>query len=455
MFRFLAFLCALTASLWASTALANGGGYAFGVKFTGGVSPFQASGTEGVQIVEEQLDIQLRRMDAAVVVRYSMRNPSDDPVKVRFGFPVEASLDPDWDSPREGDSEYAKYQREHLEENYQQLRNYQVSLDGAPVKAEFAFEPFARGLVKPFPGSEVFKSIAGWMISEATFPPTATVILEIRYAADHFKSGIFVSEDDRADPSTFVYRLSTGAVWRGPIAKGTVTIRADGIPADEVEIVAPRGRFKRDSRGWTWSFKDLKPTLADDITVRPTPAFLEVGAYSEREKGSLSFIERAGAWGMSHQRYKAKASSTLPPSKDYSYDAKNVGEENTKSPWCEGVPGNGVGEWLQLSPAKAAPLLGIGILPGVVAGGGPELFKANGSPTRIEVLLNDDHRFVATLGDKVANQFIPVIGYGKPVSKMRLTLLEARPGSKFEDTCITRVLLYDRLKQQPEMRGAR
>jgi hypothetical protein len=455
MSRFLVSLCALSASLWASTAGANGGGYAFGVTFTGGIAPFQAMGTENVQILDEQLDIQLRRLDAAVVVRYSMRNPSDQPVKVRFGFPVEASWEPDWEIPAETDPGYAENRRRQLAKTYQQLRDYEVRMDGASIKADFAVEPFASGLVKPFPGSEVLRNIAGWMVSEATFPPSSTVLLEIRYSANHFTSGTFVSDDDRAEPSRFVYRLSTGAVWRGPIAKGTVTIRADGIPADEVEVVAPRGRFKRDSNGWTWIFKDLKPTLADDITVRPTPAYLEVGAYSEWESGARSYIERAGAWGVSHQRFTVRASSTLAATKEHAYGAENVAVDDAKSPWCEGVPGGGVGEWLELIPAKPAPLLGIAILPGVVAESKRGLFEANGTPVRIEALLNEEHRFVATLGDRLARQFIPVTGYTKPVSKVRLTILEVRPGTRFDDTCISRVLLYDRLKRQPEMRGAR
>ena len=44
---------------WTGAALANGGGYSFGVTFTGAVAPFQAAGTEKVRILEEKLDVQL------------------------------------------------------------------------------------------------------------------------------------------------------------------------------------------------------------------------------------------------------------------------------------------------------------------------------------------------------------------------------------------------------------
>lgn len=449
------YLILLGACLWANSALANGGGYSFGISLTGSVAPFQASGTENVQILEEQLDIRLRRTDAVVVVRYSMKNASNQEVRVRFGFPVEASGQPEWDVPSRDDPGYADYQRRRTAEAYQQLKGYAVTADGSPVKAEFKLEPFSRGLIKPFPGSDVLKNIEGWMVSEMTFSPAATVAVSISYAADYMNQGTYVSDDDQASARTFVYRLSTGAVWRGQILKGTINVQADGIPPDEVEFASPRGRFKREGDRWSWAFQDLKPTPADDITIRASPAYLEVGAYGEREKGSLSFIERAGAWGVSHRRFNATASSTLAPTKDHSYGAENVGVEMGTTSWCEGVPGNGVGEWIQLAPKSAVPMMGIGITPGLFNWKKRDLFKANGSPTRVEIVLNDEHRFVATLGDRLARQFVPVVGFTKPVSRVRITILEVRPGSKYEDTCISNVVLYDRLKQKPEMRGAR
>ncbi|MBI5548890.1 MAG: hypothetical protein HY901_33835, partial [Deltaproteobacteria bacterium] len=75
-----------------TAAFANGGGYSFGVRFTGSLAPFQATGVDQVRIVEEKLDIVLRRTEAAVEVRYLMKNFAEQPVSVRFGFPVEANF---------------------------------------------------------------------------------------------------------------------------------------------------------------------------------------------------------------------------------------------------------------------------------------------------------------------------------------------------------------------------
>lgn len=437
--------------LWASSAAANGGGYDFGVSFTGAVAPFQAQGTQNVRILEEKLDVALRRTDAAVVVRYTMQNLASSPVTVRFGFPVEAVDDREW-----LDEETRPPSGEMLRRAMQQLKGYTVSLNGAPVKAQLVVEPFASGKVKPFPGSAVLEGIAGWMVSEVAFPAGGPVALEIRYAADHKASDMWVSDDARANPRVFRYRLSTGAVWKGTIAKGTVSLRADGIPADEVEIIEPRDRFHRDGDGWVWTFEELEPTLADDITVRAIPRYSISGFYGDGDCDSdCGFLEREERYGRAHTAFTAKASSTLRPSSLRSYGPENLARSRVESAWSEGRPGNGIGEWVELRPSTPRPLLAISIFPGFQSSLHLELFEANGRPARVEILLNDEHRFVATLGDARGGQLIPILGYTKPVSKLRITIGEVFPGKKYADTCITRVVLYDLLTEKPEIHHAR
>ncbi len=451
------FLSALGLCLWAEVALANGGGYAFGVTFTGSLAPFQASGTEHVRILEEQLGIDLRRTDASVVVRYTMKNLANQPARVRFGFPVEATTRGEEEEVAEVQPGNSEQRRKNLLDAIQQLKGYVVTADGAPVKSEFMIEPFATGRIKPFPGSRSLKDIAGWMVSEVTFPAAAPLSLEIRYAADYQGEFSYVSDDERQSPLSFVYRLSTGAVWNGPIAKGTITVRADGIPAEEVEIAAPRERFRRDGDGWVWTFRDLKPTLADDITIRAIPGFFVNGIYgpSESDQGFGSYLERGGKWGGGHQRFNARASSTLGPTKDHDFGAHHLAERNPEIPWSEGAAGHGIGEWVELEPTKPAPLLALFISPGFQSYKKRERFEQNGRPARVEIRLNGEHRFRATLGDKRGAQLIPILGYTKPVSKLRITILEVFPGTRFADTCISRVALYELLQEKPEIHHAR
>ncbi len=448
---------------------ANGGGYTFGVQFSGSLAPFQAAGTRHVRILDEKLAIDLRRTEAGVTVRYTMRNLSAQAEQVKFGFPVEATQvgdfieeGPDPATGQEPPSQ-SESRRKDLLGAIQQLRGYAVLMNGQPVKAEFAIEPFATGKIPPFPGSKALRNIAGWMVSEVTFPAASETVLEIRYSADYLGECDYVSDDENWTPRSFTYRLSTGAVWNGPIGKGTVTVRVDGIPASEVEILKPRARFKRAGETWTWSFQDLKPSLADDITIRAIPACYEhwrdyddIPDNADKENPPLrSYLHRAGKWGEGHQRFKAKASSTLAPQHGHTFGPENLATNRSDVPWCEGVKGPGIGEWVELEPLKPAPLLAIGIYPGFQHSKKPDLFQENGRPARVEIVLNDEFHLTATLGDRAEAQLVPILGYAKPVRKIRMTLLEVRSGTRFEDTCIAKIVLYDLLRKKPAFSPSR
>lgn len=440
---------------WSSTARANLGGYRHGIALTGDAAPFQSAGTEQVRILDELLDIRLGRLSATVTVRYQMRNEARQPVQVRFGFPVEVALGSEWQgAPQEGAEGFQEYRRNCMEETPQQLVGYTVTVGGAPVSAAYLVEPFSTGKVRPFPGSGALEKVAGWMVSEASFPPAAPVEVEVRYTVPYLEERHSVSDDVHAAPLSFVYRLSTGAVWKGPIARGTVRLRADGIAADEVDIVSPRSRFKRAGDTWTWTFTDLEPTLADDLTVRAIPGYDELFDYRQAD-GYTTAIERLGKWGRSHQRFRATSSSVLAPAAGFTYGPEHLIGGPVSGSWCEGVPGPGVGQWVEVAPERPAPLLGLSVVPGVASRERPELFKANGRPSRVEITLNDEHRFMASLGDSPESQFVPIVGYARPVRKLRVTMAEVLPGAKYDDTCISRIVLYDRATQKPPVHGAR
>jgi hypothetical protein len=462
--RRLTFVIGVAVLLWGPTARANGGGYAFGVQFTGSVAPFQASGTEQVRILEEKLEVDLRRTAAVVTVRYTMRNLASEPVRVRFGFPVETTSQDDFMGEEEQPGEsLSDARRRDLRASIKLLEGYTVTADGKPVKAEFQVEPFATGKVKPFSGSEVLKGIAGWMVSEVTYPAGQPLTLEINYSAPYAREGHTATDDDYLEGSFFKYRLSTGAVWNGPIEKGTVVVRADGIAPEEVRV--EQGHLQHDGRErWVRGFANLKPTLDDDIYVRAIPGCYVPGLYGQRNGPYRRYIQRGGrdpredqqGWGGAHTRYKATASSTLAPIKGHRFGPENLATEPNGAsityPWSEGVPGPGLGEWVELVPQKPNPLLALGVYSGFQSGA---LFQKNGRPSRVEIELNGEHRFTATLGDVMNEQLIPIVGYTKPVARIRITIRDVYPGTQFEDTCINRILLYDLLPKRPDISVAR
>lgn len=69
--------------------------------------------------------------------------------------------------------------------------------------------------------------------------------------------------------------------------------------------------------------------------------------------------------------------------------------------------------------------------------------------------MNGEHRFSADLQDTPHAQLVPIIGYAKPVTKLRITIQGVYPGKKYDDTCISGVVLYDRLSKAPPVQPAR
>ena len=434
-----------------SVALGNGGGYHHGITFSGSVAPFEPRGTEQVQIVDENLEIELGAHDAKVTVRYRLKNLADRRSKVRFGFPVETvnnSLFVDPEDKIPFSSEVAQY-----------CQDYKVVFAGEAVKSRLVEEPFAKGKVKAFPGSEVLNGIQGWMVSDISFAANEEVEMTISYRSTYDSKGVSVSDDVKSDGLVFRYRFSTGGVWAGPIGRGTVRIRCHAeVDPDFVQVKGPVNRFKKAGGDWVWEFRDLEPTLADDLTVLAVPArssFSDHRSYADGEP-TAQFVRTGDLWQRQHQDFSVTATSTLPADGDLSYGVDKLvgidfGEEF--GTWSEGADGHGIGESLSLKVEKALQLDAIYIQPGF--GISEDLFKANSRPARLEVVLNGEHRFPITLEDENRQQTILVRGYDKPVKEIQLIIAEVYPGSRFEDTCISNLSLLSRLASEPKRYGAR
>ena len=436
--------------LMAGAVTGNGGGYHYGVRFTGDVKPFEPSGVENVAILDEKLDIELKRTGAAVRVRYRMKNMAKKRVKVRFGFPVEVAGATVFDVEKKAGAE------EMVRRN---CGDYRVVADGKELKAKFLEEKFSKPEQVDYPMLGQVAGIGGWLVSEVTFKAGQERVLEISYVSEYEVAGGSVSDDWAQGPIGFKYRLSTGAVWHGPIRSGVVTVRATGADADLVEMFKPVGKFKRDGGTWTWKFEHLEPTLADDIEIHTEPATEFMGSYTDLPDvpgGLLGYQLQRGVWSLVHCQYEVKASSALASDGKLTYGAENVRGysygEDFKA-WSEGVEGDGVGEWLEFVPKQELPLMGFKVQPGY--GKSDDLFQKNTRPKTISVELNGEHRFEAVLDDRKDGQMVRVKGYAKPVKRMRITIKDVYRGAKYRDTCVSDVVLYSRLKKKPEIQGAR
>ncbi|BCU76361.1 hypothetical protein llg_10760 [Luteolibacter sp. LG18] len=442
----------LAIGLLAAPAWGNGGGYRFGVDFTGGISPFEPSGTENVRILDEKLDIRLEADHAKVEVRYRMKNEADSSVKVRFGFPVEVVHD-DMMNEDGSSSNPGKGGTEKVALKY--CKGYSVTAD-KPLEVKYLPEPFAEGKVKAFPGSDKLAGIQGWEVSELKFDKGQEREIVIRYDSTYDKSEMSISEDYDISPLTFRYRLSTGGVWKDTIAKGQVTVTAAGVDGDELVIRKPAGRFGKQGGAWVWNFENLEPTLDDDLVIEAVPGRRGYGNYDGDNHIQRSYEQRTGVWCLVSNDYAATASSTLAKQGKNEYSASNLGPGNhdeNHSIWSEGVEGDGIGEFLLLKPTRQVKLYAVSISPGYA--GVKDLFEANNRPSMIEIVLNDDFKMPVTLRDSDDRQFFRIKGYDKPVKSVKLVIRGVYKGKKWQDTCISSVMLHEMLDKEPKVQGAR
>ncbi len=443
-------------------AQANFGGYESGNASTGNVQPltrnedtFQPAGLEQVEMQSELLQINLHVESADVEVNYTLHNPGDKAVNVTAGFPA-ASQDV---GPPGAPEKTAQARRDPHD-----VTDYHLSVDGKEMPWKLESQPH-----KPTDGVNTDALLGGeydapeprWFVSTVSFKPGESHAVRIRYQAQYRNGYSSVSDDAQILPTTLAYQLSTAAGWKGPIGKGRVVIAADTVDADGLKI-RPESRFKRAGRAFVWEFTDLKPTLADDLTVQVRGGFqtypTDYAVVKDRPEGVRAEhagyyeVHPGGASYWVHRLYHATATSTLDPKL---YGPENVLGEGDQT-WAEGMPGDGLGEGLDLALDRPTHLYEIGIVNGFHKS--RELYQANNRVAELSVSLNGEKDFVVTIPDECLARemyWFPLNGYDKPVKTVRLRINKVYPGTKYQDTCISQLALRTKLTKTPKMRPVR
>lgn len=425
---------------------ANGGGYSFGIEETGQILAFELEGVENIQMVEEELNIHLGAKEAVVNVRYLLRNTGKK-TKIRFGFPIEDRPPSSFDFlPIDAAPTSTQIPTG--------IHDYAVKLDGKALSAEWKVEPKKETAVK-----KELTGLAGWLVSEALLPAKSDFVMAISYRVEHVGSNFSISDDTALSSKVFQYRFSSGAVWKGPITKGLVTITVgEGVTRNFVELTKPVNRFQKTASGWSWAFENFEPTLADDLEIAVTPAIEIRSVYAEGGKQPFHYLSRGSTWSRVHSDYNVKASSTLPAHAKFSYQAENVLSwrlDDQATCWAEGQPGSGVGEWLELKPEKPTRLIGLEIAGGYQDNERKELYRANARPKVMALILNEQHHCDITLSDSRSSEYYWIEDYPKPVKSLKLVVKEVYPGEQFQDLCISKISLMSYLDKPPKHQGAR
>jgi hypothetical protein len=462
--------------LFASSSLfANGGAWQTGVPVTGNGAATDQKKSTNVTIEDEQLTIDLHQELAAVEVRYRMKNTGAQ-VAQDFFFPVER-----WsESEDEGGNTLTD------------LEGYAISADGAELKFETVDAKGAKPKAeKDAHGWGDFKpGVRLWKKSSIPFAQGQTREILIRYRSPYAANQSSVSDDSHSEELYFRYSLSPAATWKGPIGKGAITINYLHPRPEEISITKPKDRFKKVSdTQFTWEFQNLKPTLADDMKIvvhPPRDTYIAGGEFVtpyEDHRFRSEYVVEKNHYFVQHADYDAVASSTRNPDPkptpsptptptaspsespndssateeaDLSYDVNHIKGMNWEKPWAEGVEGDGLGESIMLTVHHPLPLDAIMIMPGFKSED-KTLWAKNNRVAELEITLNNEHTFTATIPDEQFTDLypLPVRGYTKPVNAVKLVIKKVHAGTESHDTCISLVQLRGKLSQKPKIQGSR
>ncbi len=189
-------------------------------------------------------------------------------------------------------------------------------------------------------------------------------------------------------------------------------------------------------------------TVGDAVAGDPTPATRLVVGYDE----GVGVLECSTCRELPA---KTSASSTLTEPKRV-YSATLAADASDSTAWCEGVPGVGVGQWIELTLGEPHDIAGIHVVPFYAASHGT-MFN-NGRVASFEVSIDGRVIGTASIGDAdrtpwgTAQLDYPMPWIDFAASKLgprlprgtvvRLTITGVNRGDKYEDTCISNVEIH-------------
>ncbi len=127
------------------------------------------------------------------------------------------------------------------------------------------------------------------------------------------------------------------------------------------------------------------------------------------------------------------------------YGVENLRRNGLQEPWVEGVPGHGIGEFIEFDLSSEAELEvgtfnGIYVYNGFIDYDRPHLYHQNSRVQRFLVRdLTTNEEWTVELEDTPHPQIIEM--EGREHHRIQLVIDEVYPGSRYDDTCVASIVL--------------
>ena len=287
-----------------------------------------------------------------------------------------------------------------------------------------------------------------WLASTVHFDKDESKHIKITYESRYQFAEGGPSGDSYYKPDMFRYLLSPAATWKGPIQQGKITIKAVTVDP-KVILIKPRARFKETPDGFVWEFTNLKPTLADNIEISMNNEFKTILVRGPDSRENSWYSLERNKYFFDFHDYKVRASSTAK-----GYDADNVRDLLSETAWVPAANG-GINESLTVTLDKPTHVDQIGIIPGY--GKNEALYFANNRVQELAISVNNGPAITATLPDEFiafgpssykGYALVNLANYSGDARTITLTIRKVYRGSKYNDTCISEILLRKRLPKR-------
>ena len=128
------------------------------------------------------------------------------------------------------------------------------------------------------------------------------------------------------------------------------------------------------------------------------------------------------------------ATSVEAPGNGNNYEPGNLGFANSRTAWCEGVGGDGVGETVVYRMDPAQSFSSISVENGYTKS--QDIYDKNSRPRLVRLKGSDGQEWEAELTDSPATQTIR-LPKRAALTWVSLTILSVYPGWKYQDTCLS------------------
>lgn len=202
--------------------------------------------------------------------------------------------------------------------------------------------------------------------------------------------------------------------------------------------------------GWSYQFAAPKIGSFKDYTEDSPacPVDMEGGVYFGFED---QLADGCSTWCACNDYYcKVTASSSLAPQGTQTYGAENLKSANRMNAWAEGVPGDGIGETIEIRE--------------MYFGGGDPIFRynevcivngyakdettwlENNRVKSMKLYFMDEYMGTITLEDTMLPQYVDLSPVAMKVgngceAKFRFEIADVYKGTKYDDTCISGIVV--------------